>query len=51
MATSASAPGGWEGELERRPPKLDLTIYPCLPRVTVAATSPEAYMALLGQAA
>jgi transposase len=37
--------------LERRPPKLDLTIYPYLPRVTVAATSAKAYMALLGRAA
>ena len=37
--------------LERRPPKLDLTIYPYLPRVTVAATSAKAYLALLGRAA
>ena len=37
--------------IERRPPKLDLTIYPYLPRVTVAATSAKAYMALLGGAA
>ncbi|HEX6011132.1 MAG TPA: IS21 family transposase, partial [Geminicoccaceae bacterium] len=37
--------------IERRPPKLDLTVYPYLPRVTVAATSPEACMALLGRAA
>jgi transposase len=34
--------------IERRPPKLDLAAYPYLPRVTVAATSAEAYMALLG---
>ena len=34
--------------IERRPPKLDLTIYPYLPRVTVEATSAKAYMALLG---
>jgi len=34
--------------IERRPPKLDLTLYPYLPRVTVEATSAKAYMALLG---
>ncbi|MDQ2630488.1 MAG: IS21 family transposase [Actinomycetota bacterium] len=34
--------------LERRPPKLDLTLYPYLPRATVAATSARAYLALLG---
>jgi hypothetical protein len=34
--------------IERRPPKLDLTLYPYLPRVTVATTSAKAYMALLG---
>jgi hypothetical protein len=37
--------------IERRPPKLDLAAYPYLPRVTVAATSAKAYMALLGGAA
>ena len=37
--------------IERRPPKLDLAAYPYLPRVTVAATSAEAYLALLGGAA
>jgi transposase len=36
--------------IERRPPKLDLTLYPYLPRVTVATTSAKAYMALLGGA-
>jgi hypothetical protein len=36
--------------IERRPPKLDLTIYPYLPRVTVATTSAKAYLALLGGA-
>ena len=36
--------------IERRPPKLDLTVYPYLPRVTVATTSAKAYMALLGGA-
>src|SRR4051794_24525292 len=34
--------------IERRPPKLDLTIYPYLPRATVATTSAKAYMSLLG---
>src|SRR5918993_1038520 len=34
--------------IERRPPRLDLEAYPCLPRVAVAATSAKACMALLG---
>ncbi|HET6467928.1 MAG TPA: IS21 family transposase [Geminicoccaceae bacterium] len=34
--------------VERRPPKLDLTLYPYLPRATVATTSARAYLALLG---
>jgi hypothetical protein len=34
--------------IERRPAKLDLTVYPYLPRVAVATTSAKAYMALLG---
>jgi transposase len=34
--------------IERRPPKLDLTLYPYLPRAQVATTSAKAYMALLG---
>jgi transposase len=34
--------------IERRPPKLDLTLYPYLPEATVAATSAKAYLALLG---
>jgi hypothetical protein len=33
--------------IERRPPRLDLTIYPYLPRTTVATTSARSYMALL----
>jgi transposase len=37
--------------LERRPPKLDLTLYPYLPRATVATTSAKAYLALLGNGA
>jgi len=34
--------------IERRPPKLDLTTYPYLPRVLVATTSAKAYLSLLG---
>ena len=37
--------------IERRPPKLDLAIYPYLPRAHVATTSARAYMALLAGAA
>ena len=37
--------------IERRPPKLDLTLYPYLPRAQVATTSTKAYMGLLGGAA
>lgn len=33
--------------IERRPPRLDLTVYPYLPRATVATTSATAYMDLL----
>jgi hypothetical protein len=33
--------------IERRPPRLDLTIYPYLPRAEVAATLPRTYMDLL----
>jgi hypothetical protein len=33
--------------IERRPPRLDLTVYPYLPRATVATTSAGAYMDLL----
>jgi len=33
--------------IERRPPRLDLTIYPYLPRATVATTSARSYMVLL----
>jgi transposase len=36
--------------IERRPPKLDLTLYPDLPRARVATTSAKAYMGLLGGA-
>jgi len=33
--------------IERRPPRLDLTVYPYLPRATVAITSAGAYLDLL----
>ena len=36
--------------IEHRPPRLDLTVYPYLPRAKVATTSPEAYLALLTSA-
>jgi hypothetical protein len=36
--------------IERRPPRLDLGIYPYLPRATVATTSARSYMALLAAA-
>ena len=34
-------------QIERRPPRLDLTVYPYLPRATVATTSARTYMDLL----
>jgi transposase len=34
--------------IERRPPRLDLTVYPYLPRAAVVTTSARAYMDLLG---
>ena len=34
-------------QIERRPPRLDLTIYPYLPQATVAMTSAKAYLELL----
>jgi hypothetical protein len=33
--------------IERRPPRLDLTVYPYLPRAHVTTTSAKAYMGLL----
>jgi transposase len=33
--------------IERRPPRLDLTVYPYLPKATVATTSARSYMDLL----
>jgi transposase len=37
--------------IERRPPRLDMTIYPYLPRAVVATTSAKAYLGLLTGAA
>ena len=37
--------------IERRPPRLDMTIYPYLPKATVATTSARSYMELLAGAA
>ena len=37
--------------IERRPPRLDMTVYPYLPKATVATTSARAYMDLLVGAA
>ncbi|MCP5085306.1 MAG: IS21 family transposase, partial [Rhodobacteraceae bacterium] len=34
--------------IERRPPRLDLDVYPFLPRTNVATTSVSSYMSLLG---
>ena len=52
---------GWRGfrsskhlvlcRIERRPPRLDLTVYPYLPRASVAMTSAKAYLDLLAEAA
>jgi hypothetical protein len=33
--------------IERRPPRLDMTIYPYLPKATVTTTSTRSYMDLL----
>jgi Mu transposase, C-terminal domain len=37
--------------IERRPPRLDLAVYPYLPQATVAITSARAYLSLLAGAA
>ena len=37
--------------IERRPPRLDMTIYPYLPKARVATTSARSYMDLLARAA
>jgi hypothetical protein len=34
-------------QVERRPPKLDLDVYPYLPRAIVATTSAASYMCLM----
>jgi hypothetical protein len=34
-------------QVEKRPPKLDLDVYPYLPRATVATTSAASYMCLM----
>ena len=37
--------------IERRPPRLDLDVYPYLPRARVATTATASYMSLLAGAA
>ena len=37
--------------IERRPPRLDMTVYPYLPKAHVAMTSAKAYLGLLTGAA
>ena len=37
--------------VEKRPPKLDLDVYPYLPRATVGKTSPASYLCLMGRGA
>ena len=37
--------------VERRPPRLDLDVYPYLPKACVETTSAGSYMSLLGAAA
>ena len=37
--------------IDRRPPRLDMAVYPYLPKATVATTSVRAYMGLLAGAA
>jgi hypothetical protein len=36
-------------QVEKRPPRLDLDVYPYLPRTTVATTSAASYMSLLSK--
>jgi len=38
-------------QVEKRPPRLDLDVYPYLPRANVATTRAASYMALLSEAA
>jgi hypothetical protein len=35
-------------QVERRPPRLDLDVYPYLPRANVGTTSASSYMCLIG---
>jgi len=37
--------------IERRPARLDLDIYPYLPKATVGTTSPSSYMSLMARTA
>ena len=37
--------------VEKRPPKLDLDVYPYLPRATVGKTSPASYLCLMDRGA
>jgi hypothetical protein len=37
--------------IERRPPRLNLPVYPCLPQATVATTLAKSYLSLLAGAA
>jgi hypothetical protein len=37
--------------IERRPARLDMTVYPYLPQTSVAMTSPRTYLDLLSGAA
>ena len=36
--------------IEKRPPRLDLDIYPYLPKALVETTKPASYMSLMAQA-
>ena len=38
---------GRDSRIERRPPRLNLDVYPYLPRARVAMTSAKSYMSLL----
>lgn len=38
-------------QVEKRPPRLDLDVYPYLPRATVKTTQAASYMALMSEAA
>ena len=38
-------------QVERRPARLDLTLYPYLPKAEVATSKPANYMALLSESA